>query len=123
MYPPPAYLLNRVLKTTQLKTRAGMVLFAMDQDELDALLEDQAAKLKMAGHTPFVVSAYRALAPLLLEREAIGEFLSRPENSNLRGILPEVTEPAEAVELAAMELMFMTPQEKTTLLQMFGELM
>lgn len=117
MYLPPAQILNELAKTVKLKHKAIETLFKMGQDELDQFLNEQAKALERAGHDPKVVIAYQALEPLLLENEAISQFVEKMGDSSLRMTLPEILSKNEAVEIADRELM-LTPAQRTSLFKL-----
>lgn len=117
MHLPPARILNKVAKDQLLKTRAGTLIFLMNQEQQDEFLKDQDSKLEAAGVDGLVAEAYMALAPLYAEKEAIGRFLQKEANYSLAGILPELTTPEEVVRVAAMDLR-MSAAQQTELLAM-----
>lgn len=100
---PRANVLNKIAASTLLRTRAGTILFAMDQQQLGRALHDQASRLKAAGVDGQVIAAYQALGLILAERRAITTYLSRTENSAPDGDLREILSPAAAVAIAARD--------------------
>lgn len=110
MHLPPARILNKVAKDQLLKTRAGTLIFLMNQQQ-DEFLKEQDSKLEAAGVDGLVAEAYMALAPLYAEKEAIGRFLQKEANYSLAGILPELTTPEEVVRVAAMDLRLQAMQQ------------
>lgn len=103
MYQAPASLWNQVAKTVPVKTEWGKVMFALNDQELQEVLEEQAEELIKAGHSNKVALAYQTMLPLCLERKALAEFVGKMERPELQTVFPEVTTLAEAVELGANE--------------------
>lgn len=103
MHQAPASLWNEIEKATKLKTEWGQKMFRLNEQELDDALETQAEQMKADGHQNKVILAYQLLLPLCLERSALAEYQRKTEQSDLSGVLPEVSTVAEAVNLAANE--------------------
>lgn len=112
---PPATILNQVAARTDMTHQSITALFQMPQATLDKFLADQYAALLKAGHDPIVAQAYQALEPLLMENEAISQFVVTMDDLSLRAVLPEILTRAEAVELADRDL-FLTDEQKVALM-------
>lgn len=85
------------------ENQALKALLQMEPEALDKQLEIQGDRLEAQGHGPKVIRAYQEIGPLLLENRALMTFLGSPENSELRGALPDVASVGEALILAQRE--------------------
>lgn len=103
MYQVAATVWNQIADKCPPATPWAKRQFAMDQEQLTASLEEQAKALEKAGHPPKVILAYQTMAPLLAENETISRYIRKTGNMQLRGALPEVTTPREALEVARAE--------------------
>lgn len=112
---------NEIAQTQPLETRWARQAFALDQEQLTALLEDWGNLLAKAGHSPGVVLAYQVLTPLVIERRAIQAYLAETEKPDLMGALPEINSPAEALTLAARDYK-LTPRDLSDLEAMLKRL-
>ena len=121
MYQVPASVLNQILESQPLKTTWAEKLFAMDQDELNEALEDQAQALEAHGVPDPVAIAYQKIAPVLAEQEAITAFIEETGNMMLRGSLPDVTTADEAVMVMTEEHR-LTPEQAEQLHDMLKQL-
>jgi hypothetical protein len=92
----------------------------MTPEELPQGLEKLVDKPAEAmGADNKTVLAYRLVAPLLIENEAISSFVVEDNRLDLRPAMPELTSVNEAVILASQEYRLMPSQQKklTQLLQ------
>jgi hypothetical protein len=79
-------------------------LFRMTPETLSkGLAELVDAPAEKAGADNKTVLAYRLVAPLLLENQAISAYLEETDNATLRTSLPELTSINEALILASRE--------------------
>ena len=93
-------------------------LFRLTPQELPAALDRLVDKpAEQAGADNRTVLAYRLVAPLLVETEAISAYLEESQQSMLRMSLPELTSVNEAVTLASMEYR-LTPYQQRKLTQL-----
>ena len=99
----PAEIWNEIAQMPSMRTATGKKLFSMNQDEMTDALERQAKLLAKAGRDPKLIAAYQEIYPILMEREAISDYLQKTGRLELRGALPDVETPAEAVTVATME--------------------
>lgn len=117
MYQVPMSVWNAIAKSQPLG-RPWATLFRMTPEELPqgiALLVD--APAEAAGADNRTVLAYRLVAPLLVENEAISAYLEETRQPNMRACLPELTSVNEAVTLASMEYR-LTPSQQRKLTQL-----
>jgi hypothetical protein len=90
----------------------------MTQQELPAGLEKLVdAPLEAQGADNKTVLAYRLVAPLLQENEAISEYLLLVNSPSLRASLPELTSVNQAVILASQEYR-LNPSQQAKLTQL-----
>ena len=88
-------------------------LFRATPEEFPAMLDELVDKpLEKMGADNRVILAYRLVAPLLMENEAISAYLEETQQPTLRTSLPEVTSVNEAVILASMEYPLTQSQQK-----------
>jgi hypothetical protein len=76
--------------------------------------------LEQMGADNRVILAYRLVAPLLIENEAISAYLEESQQPTLRASLPEINSVNEAVMLASMEYE-MTPSQQRKLTQLLSK--
>ena len=86
-----------------MRTTWGRALFQLAPDDLVETLEQHAQAADEAGADPQEVQAFQLVAPLMVERVAIANYLRTQGTAQLRAALPEVLSPQEAVLLAALE--------------------
>lgn len=103
MYQVPASVLNQILASQPFQTQWAEALFAMDQEELNQTLEQQAVALEASGVPDPVILAYQKIAPVLAEQEAITAFIEATGSMALRSSLPDVTTPDEAAMVMTEE--------------------
>lgn len=88
-------------------------LFRMTPENLPKGLEKMVdAPAEAMGADNKTVLAYRLVAPLLQENEAISQFLLETQRPNLRASLPELTSVNEAVILASQEYRLTASQQQ-----------
>lgn len=98
-------------------------LFRLEPEELPARLAELVDKpLAQLGADNRVTLAYRLVAPLLMETEAISSYLEETQQQTLRASLPELTSVNEAVTLASMEYR-LTPFQQRKLTQLLKQAM
>lgn len=120
MYHVPMQVWNQIAKSQPL-SQPWATLFRLTPEEMPAKLEELVDKpAEKAGADNRVVMAYRLVAPLLVENEAISAYLEETQQSMLRMSLPEVTSVNEAVTLASMEYE-MTPFQQRKLTQLLQQ--
>lgn len=96
-------------------------LFHATPETFPALLDKLVDKpLEKAGADNRVILAYRLVAPLLIENEAISAYLEESQQPTLRASLPEINSVNEAVMLASMEYE-MTPSQQRKLTQLLSK--
>ena len=122
MYQVPMKVWNEIARSQPL-SQPWATLFRLTPEELPAKLEELVDKpLEAAGADNRVVMAYRLVAPLLMETEAISSYLEETQQSMLRASLPELTSVNEAVILASTEYR-LTPSQQSKLKQLLKQAM
>ena len=117
MYQVPTVVWNEIAKSQAL-SQPWVTLFRMTQQELPAGLEKLVdAPLEAQGADNKTVLAYRLVAPLLQENEAISDYIMLVDNPSLRASLPELTSVNEAVILASQEYL-LNPSQQAKLTQL-----
>jgi hypothetical protein len=97
------------------------MLFSMEFEEVDKILDKQSENLRKQGIPNNVILSYQTVAPLLLEHEAITSWLMRNSRMDLRTAFPEVMTIREALILMQMEYM-LTVEEVDVLQEMLGKM-
>lgn len=122
MYQVPMKVWNEIARSQPL-SQPWATLFRLTPEELPAKLEELVDKpLEAAGADNRVMMAYRLVAPLLMETEAISSYLEETQQSMLRASLPELTSVNEAVILASTEYR-LTPSQQSKLKQLLKQAM
>ena len=93
-----------------MKSPLGSALVTLGPADLRRVYEQERERLEAKGTDPQVAAAYLMVAPLILEREAVADFVA--ENPQYRAALPEVTSLAEALTLAGREYLLNRTQLK-----------
>jgi hypothetical protein len=97
---------------SQALSQPWATLFRMTQQELPAGLDKLVDQpLEAQGADNRTILAYRLVAPLLIENEAISDYILLANSPSLRASLPEVISVNEAVILASQEYRLTTPQQ------------
>ena len=112
MHQVPMPVWNEIAKSQPL-SQPWATLFRMTPEQLPqglAKLVDAPAEAQGADNK--TVLAYRLVAPLLQESEAISQFLLETQRPNLRASLPEVTSVNQAVILASQEYRLTASQQQ-----------
>jgi hypothetical protein len=99
----PQYIWNELAKAVTLRTAWAKRMFALNQDQVVDELNKQAKQMEQQGTPDAVISAYQDVLPLWIERQAISEYVEKANDPHLRTMLPELTEPSEAVNLMTQE--------------------
>ncbi len=99
----PQTVWNQMVKTVLLKSDWAKVLFPATPEQVEKVLDDQYQKMTKAGFLHRVISSYQTVLPLLLERQAITQFIQKSRQFNLRQALPEVSSPQDAVALMTQD--------------------
>ncbi len=111
MYQVPTAVWNEIAKSQPL-SEPWATLFRMAPEELGAGIESLVdVPAEKAGADNRTVLAYRLTAPLLVENEAISNYLLETQNPSLRMSLPELNSVNEAVTLASMEYQLTRSQQ------------
>ena len=122
MYQVPMKVWNAIARSQPL-SQPWATLFRLTPEELPAMLEEMVDKpLEAAGADNRVVLAYRLVAPLLMENEAISSYLMETQQSMMRSCLPELTSLNEAVMMASTEYP-LTPSQQSKLSQLLKQAM
>ena len=103
MYQVALRIWNEIAQSQPLSPPWSEVFRATSLEQLATLLKPIEAKLAAQGADNRVTLAYRLVAPLLLENEAISAHLLETNDLSLRTSLPEVLTVNEAVILASKE--------------------
>ena len=111
MHQCPQAIWNRIARMEPLDPfwRKVMEIPPEKAEEAYRMVDDLAEKVTK---DPTVVLAFRVLAPLLMENEAISSFIVETGQGALRTSLPEVISTAEAVSLATAEYRLTPYQQK-----------
>ena len=103
MHQVPTIVWNEIAQSQAL-SQPWATLFRLDQaeltEQLPKLVDDP---IEAKGADNKTVLAYRLVAPLLQENEAISDYLLLANSPSLRASLPELTSVNEAVILASRE--------------------
>lgn len=117
MYQAPMAVWNEIAKSQPLG-QPWATLFRLTPQELPVKLDELVDKpAEAAGADNRTVLAYRLVAPLLMENEAISSYLIETNQSALRSSLPEINSVNEAVMLASTEYR-LTPFQQRKLTQL-----
>lgn len=117
MYQVPMQVWNQIALSQPL-SQPWATLFRLEPDQLPVKLDELVDKpLAQLGADNKVTLAYRLVAPLLVETEAISSYLEETQQQTLRQSLPELTSVNEAVILASMEYR-LTPSQQQKLSQL-----
>lgn len=122
MYQVPLTIWNRIA-ASQALSEPWFTLFRATPEQFPEMLDrlvDQ--PIEKQGADNRVVLAYRLVAPLLVENEAISAFIEETQQLSLRASLPELTSVNEAVMLASMEYE-MTPSQQQKLTELLSQAM
>lgn len=112
MYQTPMAVWNEIAKSQPL-SQPWATLFRLEPDQLPAKLAEMVDRpAEEAGADNETVLAFRLVAPLLVETEAISSYLEETRQSILRASLPEINSVNEAVMLASMEYRLTPSQQK-----------
>ena len=104
---------NEIAKTQTLKTEWARKAFALDDQAMSELEDQEYQELKpKVGQA--VAAAFSDLKPLLLENQAISRYIQAQDDPTLRQALPEVVSIAEAIALASMDRP-LSPSQQTSL--------
>ena len=117
MYQTPMAVWNEIAKAQPL-SQPWATLFRLKPEELGQALDKLVDRpIEAQGADNSTVLAYRLVAPLLLENEAISAYLLEVQQPSLRASLPELTSVNQAVMLASAEYR-LTPSQQTKLQQL-----
>ena len=120
MYQVPMPVWNEIA-ASQALSQPWATLFRLEPEQLPAKLEQLVDKpLEAKGADNSVVLAYRLVAPLLMENEAISSYLEMTQQTMLRASLPELNSVNEAVTLATMEYR-LSPSQQAKLTQLLKQ--
>lgn len=103
MFQIPTQIWNRIAIEAKVKSQKMENLMKMNQEDLTVALENQAKHLEKHGYSSMVITAYQVIAPLLIENEAIQNWIADKELLDLRQALPDVANVDEAVALMVKE--------------------
>ena len=117
MYHVPMQVWNEIAKGQAL-SQPWATLFRMTPDQLPRGLEKLVDEpIEALGADNRTVLAYRLVAPLLIENEAISAFVLEDNRPDLRTAMPELISVNEAVSLASLEYR-LTPLQQKNLTQL-----
>ena len=111
MHKLPATTWNRIHQQNNLKSAWAKVMFALDEQSLNQALDKQAEKL-IENYQNKAILAYQTVLPLLVEQQALTEFIETTGEPELRKALPEVLNQSEAVQLMTQEYNLSKEQQK-----------
>ena len=113
----PMHVWNEIAQSQPL-SEPWATLFRLEPEQLPQKLAELVDKpLAQLGADNRVTLAYRLVAPLLVETEAISSYLVETQQPMLRASMPELTSVNEAVTLASMEYR-LTPSQQQKLSQL-----
>ena len=113
MHQVPMPVWNEIAKSQPL-SQPWATLFRMTPENLPKGLENMVdAPAEAMGADNKTVLAYRLVAPLLQENEAISAYIQESQSPNLRASLPELTSVSQAVMLASKEYRLTASQQQT----------
>jgi phosphoglycerate-specific signal transduction histidine kinase len=122
MHQVPTAVWNEIAKAQPL-SQPWATLFRLSPEELTKqlpkLVDDP---IEAQGADNSTVLAYRLVAPLLQETEAISAYLEETKNPNLRASLPEINSVNEALLLASAEYR-LNPSQQSLLRKLLNRLM
>jgi hypothetical protein len=109
----PQYIWNEIAITQVLKTEWAKKMFTMPDEMIDEEIDRQAVFFCSMGFSNKVVSAFLQLTPLLLEHEAITNYISSKKAFDLRNALPEIQDAGDAVVIAKHDHILKDQETKT----------
>ena len=112
MYQLPAQVWNQIAQQPEMQNPSMKALMAMDQEQMDSALQQQADALTKNGTPDSVINAYQTMGPLLAENQAISAYIEKTGNSDLRRACPEVTSAPEALALAKQDYPLSEPEQQ-----------
>ena len=98
-------------KKKKLKSAGAKVMVALDEQSLKKARDKQAEKL-IENYQNKAILAYQTVLPLLVEQQALTEFIETTGEPELRKALPEVLNQSEAVQLMTQEYNLSKEQQK-----------
>ena len=112
MHQVPMPVWNEIAKSQPL-SQPWATLFRMTPENLPKGLEKMVdAPAEAMGADNKTVLAYRLVAPLLQENEAISAYIQESQSPNLRASLPELNSVSEAVMMASEEYRLTASQQQ-----------
>jgi hypothetical protein len=120
MYQAATVVWNQIAANTKLKSHWAKKVFPLNVEEQATYLDKQREALT-AAYGGTIAIAYLTMAPLLMEREAITDFITQTGQLELRGALPEVSTAEEAALLAVLDRPF-SEQEAEKLIELLKPL-
>lgn len=103
---------NEIAATQSLETPAAKIAFKLDQEQLTLMETLMISSLEERRVLPRVALCLPTFLPLLLENQAVSQFLS--QHPQYRNALPEVDQAQTAVEIATQDRR-LTPKERSLL--------
>lgn len=107
----PTHIWNQIAQEKSLKSDWAKKVFPLDQDKMLQDQEEEGDKLEEKGHSNKVILSFQHSRPLLLERQAIEDFMNRNQMPDLT---PTFQTPKEAVILMNEEYR-LTEEDQTSL--------
>ena len=122
MYQVPTSVWNEIAKAQPL-SKPWSTLFRLNYEQLTKQLPKLVDEpIEAQGADDSTVLAYRLVAPLLQETEAISAYIEETGNLNLRASLPEINSVNEALILASEEYR-LNPSQQSLLRKLLERLM
>lgn len=102
---------NEIAQMGKVKREPWASLFRLTEQEIGPALEAMESGLGISDTQ--TILGYRLVAPLLLENEAISDYIEATGQLELRSSMPEILDLTEAVKLASMEYHLSDSQQAT----------
>jgi hypothetical protein len=112
---------NKIAKTVELKYNLTKKMFKATEEQAEEIEIQLRKQITNETNSIKVAMAVSIYLPLLLENEAITQYLNKTKE-NLRGLLPEILSPREAALIAQMDQM-MTEKETIQAQDMFQRIL
>lgn len=110
MHQAPAAIWNRIAETQTLATEWAEQMFPLPDDQMDAALVVEEARLTPEAGSAKVAAAYLMVMPLVWERKAIRAY---QDENGMVGSLPMIETAQEAVIVASNDFPLTMAEQKT----------
>lgn len=111
---------NQIAQSVAMKYPQMKALFQMTEEQADKW--EMELRMEITSQTDEVVARVVAVyLPLYLENQAITNFINKTRNRALRTMMPEILTAEEAVLIAQMDILMITPEQKKKAIQKMKE--